>query len=46
MSADVAVRPHVTLGLYYGQASGSDVVKRTYSGSGGHFGYIESMVRF
>lgn len=46
VSADMAVNPHVTLGFYFGQASGSDVVKRTYSGSGGHFGYIESMVRF
>lgn len=47
LSADVPVNPHFTLGLYYGHASGSDVVRRTYAVSrSGNFAFVESSVRF
>jgi hypothetical protein len=47
LSADVPVNPHFTLGLYYGHASGGDVIRRTYSASkSGNFAFVESTVRF
>jgi hypothetical protein len=33
--------------LYYGRASGHEVVANTYpEGDTGHFGYVETVVRF
>lgn len=47
LSADTQLVPHLGVNLYYGHASGHDVIKNTYpTGAGGDYGYIETVVRF
>ena len=47
VSGDVTVSPHLSLTLHYGHASGSDVVKGTFTrNASGHLGFVETTVRF
>ncbi len=47
LSADTQVIPHVGVNLYYGYAAGHDVIKAIYKNdANGHFGFIETVVRF
>ena len=47
LSADTQLSRHLGLNLYFGHASGGDVIERTYpAGAGGNFGYLETVVRF
>jgi hypothetical protein len=47
ISADTQPFARLGANLYYGHASGHDVIKSTFpSNANGHFGYIETLVRF
>ncbi len=47
VSADTQPFPHLGLNLYYGHASGRDVIRAIYpNDAGGQFGFIETVVRF
>jgi hypothetical protein len=47
VSADTQPTRHLGVNLYYGHASGHDVVRGIYPNDpSGHFGYVETVVRF
>lgn len=47
LSADTQFLPHLGVNLYYGHAAGHDVIKVTYPNrASGHFGYLETVIRF
>ncbi len=47
VSADTPLTSHLALGLYFGHAFGSDVIKGTFpNGPGGNLTYVETVVRF
>jgi hypothetical protein len=47
VSAEIAVNPHVMLGLYYGYAAGRSVIGSVYpKGRNGSLGYLELTYRF
>lgn len=47
VSVDTTLIPHLGLNFYYGHAVGGDVIKRTYpSNANGHFGFVETVLRF
>jgi hypothetical protein len=47
VSADITATSHLGLTLYYGHASGDDVIDGTFANDpSGNFAYVESVVRF
>jgi hypothetical protein len=47
VSADTQLSRYLGLNLYFGHASGGDVIRGTYpSNANGNFGYVETVVRF
>ena len=47
LSADTQPTPHLGVNLYYGHAAGHDVIKGSFPNDpSGHFGYVETVVRF
>jgi hypothetical protein len=47
LSVDTTLIPHLGVNFYYGLAAGGDVIERTYPNKAtGHFGFIETVLRF